>query len=98
VNTSSPTFLPQYAFGKRRLESCLSKFPDTEVPGVLFALNRADISGSGRPRHEQVRLVEEFESLVEHVMTESPPLTRHDLAVSGHDLMKLGIRPGPLLG
>jgi hypothetical protein len=60
----------------------LVKFPNTEVLGDLFALNRADIVGSGRPRHEHVQLVDEFESLVEHVMTESPPLTRHDLAVS----------------
>ena len=98
INPSSPTFLPQYAFGKRRLYSCLSKFPDTEVPGDLFALNRADIMGSGRPRHEQVRLVEEFESLVEHFMTEAPPLSRYDLAVSGFDLMRLGIPPNDQLG
>ena len=54
--------------------------------------------GSGRPRHEQVRLVDEFQSLVEHVMTEAPPLSRHDLAVSGFDLMRLGIPPSDQLG
>jgi tRNA nucleotidyltransferase (CCA-adding enzyme) len=68
------------------------------VLGDLFALNRADIVGSCRPRHEQVRLVEEFESPVEHVMTEAPPLSRHDLAVSGYDLMRIGIPPSEQLG
>ena len=74
----------------------LAKFPNTEALGDLFALNRADIAGSGRPRHEQIRLVDEFESLVEHVMTEAPPLNRHDWP--SHDLMRIGIPPSEQLG
>lgn len=62
----------------------------------LFDLQRADILGSAPPF--------DFADLdnmmvgVTRIINEKPPLTVKDLAINGHDLIGLGIKPGPYMG
>ncbi|MBM3317882.1 MAG: CCA tRNA nucleotidyltransferase [Candidatus Eisenbacteria bacterium] len=63
----------------------------------LIALRLADMAGNGRrggdrtPMHRLLQRVEE-------VMQKDAALTVKDLAIGGHDLMALGLAPGPGFG
>jgi tRNA nucleotidyltransferase (CCA-adding enzyme) len=62
----------------------------------LFLLREADDAGSGRDPGAGIR---ELRTRVAAELAERGALSRHDLAVTGHDLMReLGLRPGPALG
>ncbi len=64
----------------------------------LFTLIKADIQAMGMDRGEWKAEVEEWERFITLVYNEVPPLTRKDLAINGHDLMKLGISASPIMG
>lgn len=78
--------------GLRRLLRRLG--PDTVRD--LLALDRAD--SHGKPTDDQQEVFDEFEALLNRVLAEDTCFTLRDLAVSGRDLIALGIPAGPKLG
>lgn len=62
----------------------------------LFCLQKADILG-GAPLLD-LSGIEETEQIARQVLTENDPLTVQDLAINGHDLIQLGLTPGPGIG
>ncbi|MGE5422517.1 MAG: CCA tRNA nucleotidyltransferase [Ignavibacteriales bacterium] len=64
--------------------------------GDLFSMQRADIKASAPPHDYQEldRIIEE----TANILSGPHPMTVKDLAVNGHDLMKIGFAPGPELG
>lgn len=62
----------------------------------LLALDRAD--SRGKPTDDQQEVFDEFEALLNRVLTENTCFSLRDLAVSGGDLIALGIPAGPKLG
>ena len=69
----------------------LEQIPD------LVALRLADMAGNGRKGGDRTPL-ENLLARVDEVMTKDAALTVKDLALSGHDLMELGLAPGPGMG
>ncbi len=63
----------------------------------LVALRLADMAGNGRKGGDRTPL-ENLLQRVDDVMTRDAALTVKDLAVTGHDLMELGLTPGPGMG
>jgi hypothetical protein len=61
---------------------------------LQFALRAADIIGSGLPKRGPEN--EAFEHRVLTVLAERPPLSTHDLAVSGHDVIGALVAAGAL--
>lgn len=81
---------------KRILRRWLGKYGDDAVVQML-ALQRADfcskgVEGSGASVFEQV------EQLLTQIRQEGACLTVKDLAINGHDLLALGVEPGPRIG
>ena len=66
-----------------------------ENVGRLFALQRADaLAGEGRG----LGAIAEMEEKVARALAEQRPFAREDLAVSGRDLLALGVPPGRTIG
>lgn len=63
----------------------------------LIALRLADMSGNGRRAGDRTPL-ERLLQRVDEVMAKDAALTVKDLAIDGHDLMSLGLAPGPGFG
>lgn len=62
----------------------------------LLELRRADIMGG---KYKNLMRLEHFKREIEAVLFEPPPFSISDLAVDGHDVMKLlGVKPGPVVG
>lgn len=64
----------------------------------LYALNRADVLGKGRDATDDLSRLEGLKAHVARVIAAGAALSIRDLAISGRDLMELGLRPGPLFG
>ncbi len=64
----------------------------------LYALNRADVLGKGRDATDDLARLEGLKAHVARVIAAGAVLSVRDLAISGRDLMELGLRPGPLFG
>ncbi|HEX7670646.1 MAG TPA: HD domain-containing protein [Polyangiaceae bacterium] len=64
----------------------------------LYALNRADVLAKGRDASEDLERLAGLRAHVERVLSAGAVLGVKDLAITGQDLMKLGLRPGPLFG
>lgn len=65
----------------------------------LFAVKRADIlAQSDYCRREKLEYLKEYEACYRKIIEEKQSLTLKELAVTGTDLMELGIRQGPRLG
>ncbi|MFR0733071.1 MAG: hypothetical protein ACLSHU_01635 [Oscillospiraceae bacterium] len=62
----------------------------------LLALDRADDSGKGTPSDPAA--FDRFEASLRQILAEQPCLTTRDLAISGRDLLELGLPQGPELG
>ena len=62
----------------------------------LLVLDRADDSGKGTPPDPAA--FDRFEALLRQVLAEQPCRTTRDLAISGRDLLELGLPQGPELG
>lgn len=60
----------------------------------LFALQEADAGGDER----SLEAIRQMRARVQAALAKGRPFARSDLAVSGRDLMELGIAPGPELG
>jgi len=64
----------------------------------LYLLNRADVLGKGRDATEDLSRLEGLKAHVARVIAAGAALSVKDLAISGRDLVGLGLRPGPLFG
>ncbi|HOB12105.1 MAG TPA: HD domain-containing protein [Syntrophomonadaceae bacterium] len=62
----------------------------------LYDLQKADILGSAPPF--DFTSLNEMQAEIEQILHEKHPLKIGDLAVNGHDLMEIGIEPGPDMG
>jgi len=67
-----------------------------EIPD-LVAVRLADMAGNGRKGGDRTPLAQLLQR-VDEVMTRDAALTVKDLAVGGHELMALGLPPGPGIG
>ena len=67
-----------------------------EVLWELLALDRADDSGKGTPSDPAA--FDRFEASLRQLLAEQPCLTTRDLAISGRDLLQMGLPQGPILG
>ena len=86
-----------FAPDKKLLRRRLGKWGQ-EATRQLLALQKADFGskGTGTPQEEAV--FAETEACLEEILSEQACLTVKDLAVTGHDLLSLGIAPGPKIG
>jgi len=64
----------------------------------LLALQKADFCSKGTGTPQELLLFSQVETLLEEVLAENSCLTVKDLAISGHDLLAMGIAPGPQIG
>lgn len=69
-----------------------------ELTEDLYSLNRADVLAKGRDATEDLERLAGLRAHVERVLSAGAALGVKDLAITGQDLMKLGLRPGPLFG
>lgn len=66
---------------------------------ALFAVKRADIlAQSDFKRLEKLQYVDDYEKMYEHILAQGDCLSLKQLAVSGRDLMELGIAQGKQIG
>jgi tRNA nucleotidyltransferase (CCA-adding enzyme) len=69
-----------------------------ELVEDLYVLNRADVLGKGRDASADLERLEGLKAHVAKVIAAGAALSVRELAISGRDLMELGLRPGPLFG
>ena len=80
------------------LRKYLSKIKE---PSMLFGLRSlilADIRASGYVKNRELSEINELFAEMFKILLEKPPFSRKDLAINGHDLLKLGIPATPILG
>ena len=71
----------------------------TEAYPAIFELKRADVlAQSELAREKKLAYLDGYEACYRRIIEEKQCLTIKDLAVSGRDLIALGISPGPKLG
>ena len=81
---------------KNALRRWLSKLGEAQLRR-LWLLQEADTAGKGICKDEELRHFRVLNALLEEVLAENACLKVKDLAINGHDLMKLGYA-GPELG
>ena len=81
---------------KRLLRRRLGKL-GWETVEQLLTLQEADMGSKGTGRPEEMEQFTAIRACLEEIRREDACLTLKDLAVSGHDLMELGLR-GPAIG
>lgn len=85
--------------GSRRTMRRLISKAGTEIMPYLFLLREADVrSQSEYEREEKLALIEEGRQMYADISSAKEPVGIRDLAVTGNDLIGLGIRPGPKIG
>ena len=71
----------------------LEQFPN------LFAVKRADILGQSMyHRAEKLAYVDSYEALYNEIIEKAQCVQKKDLAISGKDLIAMGMKPGPEMG
>lgn len=87
--------LPTTAPGMRRIIGKLG----ISTLQQLLAVKQADMSAqSSHEREQKQATLREARLLLEDVLDEPPAFTVGDLAITGRDLIALGVNPGPALG
>lgn len=64
----------------------------------LYLLNSADVRGKGRDVSADLERLDGLKAHVAKVISEGAAFSIRDLAISGRDLMEVGLRPGPMFG
>ncbi len=71
----------------------IGAFPD------LFAVNRADtLAQSEYKREEKLAYIDGFEAIYNSIIEKNQALCIGDLKITGSDLIKMGLKEGPLVG
>ena len=65
---------------------------------TMFNLMRADALAHAPEYHKRALAIDELEALYNEMREQGEALSPVDLAVSGSDLLELGLEPGPLVG
>lgn len=87
--------LPTTAPGMRRLIGKLG----VGTLQQLLSIKQADMSAQSTHEREQKQAtLREARLLLEDVLDEAPAFTVSDLAITGRDLIALGVKPGPAMG
>ena len=87
--------LPTTAPGMRRIIGKLG----ISTLQQLLAVKQADMSAqSSHEREQKKATLRDARLLLEDVLDEAPAFTVSDLAITGRDLIALGVNPGPALG
>lgn len=68
-----------------------------ETMELLLQLQEADMGSKGTGKPEEMARFSEIRGLIDEIQAENSCLSVKDLAISGHDLMALGLR-GPVIG
>ena len=86
--------------GDKGVRRFLAKFPDRDLLSDLFLLQRADIRARDIYKDTNKHLAEmtDFEEKIQKIIEEEPPFTKGDLAINGHDIMEMGVKPSVYLG
>ncbi len=88
----------RYDGNQRTLRRMVSKAGEDIMP-YLFLLQEADIlSQSEYNRGEKLSRLEEAKRMYEHIRKTKQPVCIKELAVTGRDILDLGISPGPQVG
>lgn len=87
-------YLPQTA----RVRRLLAKFGPEQLHRLLKIRECDNAAHSALAREKFEAEVLPFAALLEQVLAEQSALSRADLAVTGKDLIGLGVRPGPQVG
>ncbi|MBR4862997.1 MAG: CCA tRNA nucleotidyltransferase [Oscillospiraceae bacterium] len=82
---------------KKHMRRKVSKWGEADVR-ALMALQRADFAATGAAQSEVDAAYAPREALLETVLQESDCLTLKDLALSGSDLLEMGVAPGLQIG
>lgn len=86
-------FIPDKKVLRRRL----GKWGE-EATKQLLALQKADFGSKGTGTAQEERIFSQIENCLAEVLAEQACFTVKDLAITGHDLLELGISPGPQVG
>ncbi len=87
--------LPTTAPGMRRLIGKLG----VAALQQLLAMKQADMDAqSSHERPQKQKALREARLLLEDILEEPPAFTVSDLAITGRDLIALGVKPGPAMG
>lgn len=85
--------------GNRRSLRRLINQAGVDVMPYLFLLQKADVlSQSDYQREEKLARIEEAHRMFQDILSEKEPVSIRDLAVTGRDIIALGIEPGPRVG
>ncbi len=75
------------------VEIGIEAFPD------IFTVNRADtLAQSEYMREEKLSYINEYEKIYNHIIEEKQALSIRELEITGSDLVKMGLKEGPLIG
>lgn len=77
------------------LKKLISQVGEDKLPD-LYDLQKADILGSAPPF--DFSSLDKMQTEIEKILSDDPPLTIHDLAINGRDLIEIGMAPGPDMG
>ncbi|MBQ7277844.1 MAG: HD domain-containing protein [Clostridia bacterium] len=81
-----------------RMGRLLLEFGEEELKALLL-IERCDaLAHAPKVREQAVKNVDRWEGLLFQVLENHPVQSLHDLAISGRDLLTLGMAPGPELG
>ena len=67
-----------------------------DMTRALLELDRADCHGKPTDDHQEI--CDEFEQILNRILQEKPCFSLKDLAISGKDLLEMGMWPGPRMG
>jgi len=81
-----------------KIKKLLAKYGDETVLQLLEVKRADNMAKRENVVAERIPLIDKTIAQVKEIMNEKPPLTLRQLAVSGNDLMQLGLAPGPEMG
>ena len=88
----------RYDGNRRSLRRLISK-AGVDVMPYLFLLQKADVlAQSDYKREEKLQRIEEAHRMFRDIRKEKEPVCIRELAVSGREIISLGIEPGPQVG
>jgi len=70
----------------------------SEILPDLYELNRADVLAKGKDASTDLERLDQLKAHVERVIANGAAFSIRDLAIGGEDLMKVGLKPGPVFG
>lgn len=79
------------------LKKRLSRYGEGRTRALLI-LQQGDFAGKGTGKPEDAAVFPKISKMIEEILSEKPCLSVQSLAISGEDLMDMGMKPGPGMG